>query len=148
MAQIPLPERGQPLDVGYISRLAQAINDISKDVSPARYDYVTVDTKDAGPQNKKIGEVRVLGVIKNITSTDKSVLAGEAISFTHSFAGEFKFPPIVTATAVNVGSTPAGGNLIVVLKEPTTSGISGEVRFNDSGKVSVNVNLIIIGVPN
>jgi hypothetical protein len=147
MAQIPLPERGQPLDVAYISRLAQAINDVSKDVSPARYDYVTIDTKDTGPQNKKIGEVRVLGVIKKV-ATSKAVIPGEEISFSHSFAGEFKFAPVVTATAINVGATTAGGNISVILKDPTTSGIEGTIRFNASGDVSVNVNLIIIGVPN
>jgi hypothetical protein len=147
MAIIPLPERGQPLDVAYISRLAQAINDLSKDASPARYDYVTIDTKDTGPQNRKMTEVRVLGVIKKV-ATSKAVIPGEEIAFSHSFNGEFKFAPIVTATAINVGATTAGGNITVILKEPTTSGIEGTVRFNDTGTVSVNVNLIIIGVPN
>lgn len=147
MAQIPLPERGQPLDVAYISRLAQAINDISRDTSTARYDYITIDTKDSGPQNKKMSEVRVLGVIKKLPA-GKTVIPGEEITFSHSFNGEFKFAPIVTATAINVGGTSAGGNVTVILKDPTNSGIEGSVRFNDSGTVTVNVNLIIIGVPN
>jgi hypothetical protein len=147
MAQIPLPERGQPLDVAYISRLAQAINDVSRDTSTARYDYITIDTKDSGPQNKKMSEVRVLGVIKKLPA-GKSVIPGEEIGFSHSFNGEFKFAPIVTATAINVGGTTAGGNVTLILKDPTTSGIEGTVRFNDSGTVTVNVNLIIIGVPN
>lgn len=147
MAQIPLPERGQPLDVTYISRLAQAINDVSKDVSPSTYDYVTIDTKDSGPQNKKMGEVRVLGVIKKVAGS-RSVVSGEELPFSHSFKGEFKYAPVVTATAINVGATTAGGNVTVILKDPTTSGIEGTVRFNNSGDVSINVNLIIIGVPN
>jgi hypothetical protein len=147
MATVPLPERGQPLDVAYISKLAQAINDVSKDVSPATYDYVTIDTKDSGPQNKKMGEVRVLGIIKKVAGS-RLVVSGEELPFSHSFQGEFKFAPIITATAINVGATTAGGNVTVILKDPTTSGIEGTVRFNDSGTVSVNVNLIIIGVPN
>lgn len=147
MAIIPLPERGQPLDVTYISKLAQAINDLSKDVSPATYDYVTIDTKDSGPQNRKMGEIRMIGVIKKLPAS-KSVIAGEVIGFTHSFKGEFKFPPVVTATAINVGGQGAGGNVTVILEDPTTSGISGTVRFNEPGIVSVNVNLIIIGIPN
>jgi hypothetical protein len=147
MAQIPLPERGQPLDVAYISRLAQEINNLSRDASTARYDYITIDTKDSGQQNKKMSEVRVLGVIKKLPA-GKKVTAAEEIGFTHSFNGEFKFAPIVTATAINVGGGSAGGNVTVILKDPTTSGIEGTVRFNESGTATVNVNLIIIGVPN
>lgn len=147
MAQIPLPERGQPLDVAYISRLAQEINNLSKDASTARYDYITIDTKDSGPQNKKMSEVRVLGVIKKLPA-GKTVSPGDQVAFDHPFNGEFKFAPVVTATAINVGGTGAGENVTVILKEPTTSGISGNVRFNETGTASVNVNLIIIGVPN
>ena len=44
MAKIPLPERGQPLDVSYVYQLANAINELSTQVSPATYKYVTVDT--------------------------------------------------------------------------------------------------------
>ncbi len=44
MAKVPLPERGQPLDVTYIYQLADALNDVSTQVSSATYNYTTVDT--------------------------------------------------------------------------------------------------------
>jgi hypothetical protein len=68
--------------------------------------------------------------------------------FTYSFPGEFKYTPIATATAINTGNTVAGKNVTIVLKSITTSGVEGIVKFNTSGDVSVDVNLIIIGVPN
>jgi hypothetical protein len=148
MAIIPLPERGQPLDVAYISKLAQAVNDLSKETQSSRYNYVSIATEDVGPQNKKITDVRVVTKIEKVTTTSQNVNANDELKFASTFAGEFKFPPVVTATVVNVGGTPAGADVSIVLNKPTTSGVDGVVKFNRSGLVSTSVNLIIIGVPN
>lgn len=147
MSKIPLPERGQPLDVTYIYELAQVVNELAKEISPATYDYVTVQTLDNGPQNRKITEVRVRAGLEKVASS-RSVLAGDQLPFSHSFTGEFRFAPIVTATPINVGQTPAGSNVTVILNDPSTSSVSGFVKFNTSGEVSLNVNLIIVGIPN
>lgn len=148
MAKIPLPERGQPLDVTYISQLAQAVNELSSAISPATYKYTSIDTANAGRQNLKSSEARVIaGKVRVVNSG--TVTAGEEKSFTYSFPGEFKYAPIATATAENIGNTVAGKNVTVVLKSVTTSGAEGIVRFNTTGdNVSIDVNLIIIGVPN
>ena len=147
MAKIPLPERGQPLDVAYVYELAQAVNELSKEVSPATYDYVTVQTADNGPQNRKVTEVRVIGALAKVASS-RNVTSGEQLPFSVSFQGEFRFPPIVTATPINVGQTPARSSVTVILNDPSTSGVGGFVKFNTSGTTSLNVNLIIIGIPN
>jgi hypothetical protein len=148
MAIIPLPERGQPLDVTYISRLAQAVNEVSKETQLSRYNYVSIATKDAGPQNKKVTDVRIITKIEKITTSGQNVLTDQQIKITSTFANEFKFAPIVTATVVNAGATDAGNKVSLVLGEPTTSGVDIFVKFNASGPVTINVNLIIIGVPN
>ena len=44
MAKVPLPERGQPLDVTYIYQLAETINDLATQVSSATYNYTTTGT--------------------------------------------------------------------------------------------------------
>ena len=147
MAKIPLPERGQPLDVTYISQMAQAINELSTAVSPATYKYTSIDTPNAGRQNIKSTEARVIGGNVRVLNSG-TITAGEEKSFTYSFAGEFKYTPIATATPINTGNTVAGKNVTVILKSITTSSLEGIVRFNTSGDVSVDVNLIIIGVPN
>ena len=51
-------------------------------------------------------------------------------------------------TAVNIGNTPAGQNVNVILKSVTTSRVEGIVRFGASGDLSLAVHLIIIGIPN
>ena len=147
MAKIPLPERGQPLDVSYIYQLANAINELSTQVSPATYKYVTVDTTGVGKQSVKASEARIIGgYVDVVSSSTKS--AGNEVAFSYDFAADFKYAPIVTATPINTGGTDAGKNVSVVLKTITTSKVEGIVRFNSTGDLSVAVNLIIIGIPN
>jgi hypothetical protein len=148
MAKIPLPERGQPLDVTYISQLAQVVNELSNAMSPSTYKYTSIDIPDGGKVNIKSNEARVIGGKVRVVGSG-TFSAGEEKTFTYPFPGEFKYIPIATATPINFGNTIAGKNVTVVLKSITTAGLDGFVRFNTSGdNVAIDVNLIIIGVPN
>jgi hypothetical protein len=148
MSQIPLPERGQPIDVAYLYQIANGINQLSNQVSSATYNYATIDTvSGGGPQSIKTSEMRVVG--GSITVANAStVSAATTKSFSYQFAGDFKYTPIVTATPINTGKTAAGENVTVVITDVTRSSVDGIVRFNSSGDLSVIVNLIIIGIPN
>ena len=147
MAKVPLPERGQPLDVTYIYQLADAVNDLSTQVSSATYNYTTIDTVSAGKQNIKTSEARVVGGYVEVAN-NSTVTAASEKTFSYDFPSDFKYSPIVSATLVNVGNTPAGQNVSVILKTITTSRIEGVVRFGASGDLSLAVHLIIIGIPN
>jgi hypothetical protein len=147
MAKVPLPERGQPLDVTYIYQLADTINDLSTQVSSATYNYTTVDTVSAGKQSVKTSEARMIGGYVEIAN-NSTVSAGNEKTFSYDFPSDFKYQPIATATLVNVGNTPAGQNATVILKVVTTSRVEGIVRFGASGDLSLAVNLIILGIPN
>lgn len=147
MAKVPLPERGQPLDVAYIYTLADTINDLSSQVSSATFNYTTIDTASAGKQSVKTSESKFVGGIVQVTSNTPLSSAGE-VDFTYDFPSDFKYPPIVSATPINVGNTTAGQNVSVVLKTVTTSKVEGTVRFNAAGNVSVSVHLILLGIPN
>ena len=147
MAKVPLPERGQPLDVTYVYQLANAINDLSTQVSSATYNYTTVDTISAGKQSIKTSEARVIGGYLEVAN-NSTVTASSEKTFSYDFPSDFKYQPIATATAVNIGNTPAGQNVNVILKTVTTSRVEGIVRFGASGDLSLAVNLIIIGIPN
>jgi hypothetical protein len=147
MAKVPLPERGQPLDVTYIYQLADTINDLSTQVSSATYNYTTIDTVSAGKQSVKTSEARMIGGYVEIAN-NSTVSAGNEKTFSYDFPSDFKYQPIATATLVNVGNTPAGQNASVILKVVTTSRVEGIVRFGASGDLSLAVNLIILGIPN
>ena len=147
MAKVPLPERGQPLDVTYIYQLSEAINDIATQVSSATFNYATIDTVSAGKQNIKTADTRVIGGYVEVAN-NSTVNAGNEKTFEYVFPSDFKYAPIATATAVNIGDTPAGKNVTVILKSVTTSRVEGVVRFGASGDLSLAVHLIVIGFPN
>jgi hypothetical protein len=147
MAKVPLPERGQPLDVSYLYQLTNALNQLSDQVSTATYNYTTIDTVSAGKQNIKTSEARMIGGSVTVAS-NSTVTATTTKPFTYTFPSDYKYTPIVTASPINTGKTSAGENVSVVLTDITRSSVNGLVRFNASGDVSVVVNLIIIGIPN
>lgn len=147
MAILPVPERGQPLDVTYIYQIVKAINDLSSHVSSSTNQYVTVDNLAGGPKSVKISEARIIGgYVQVTTSTTKT--AGSSEPFTYSFGTEFKFPPIVTATPKNVGNTDTGKDVTVTINTISTSKVDGTVKFNSGGDTSIGINLIVVGIPN
>lgn len=145
--QIPLPNRGQPLDLTYIYQVAEAVNNLSKEVLPSSNNYATVDTVSAGKQSARVNDLKMIGGYVEVAN-NSTVNAGNEKSFFYDFPADFKYAPIATATPVNVGDTPAGRNVSVILRSVTTSRVEGIVRFNSTGEVSVAINLIIMGIPN
>jgi hypothetical protein len=146
MAKIPLPDRGQPLDVTYIYQIADAINQVSNEISSATYNYTTVSTRDAGDQVIQTRAAKILAGYVDIT-TNESVTAGTTKSFTFSYSADFKYPPIATATVVNRGISDVGDDVTVVIRSITTSRIEGIVKFNSAGQVTTTVNITVIGIP-
>lgn len=147
MAKIPTPDRGQPLDVSYIYQMANAINELSSQVSSPTYRYASVDTS-SGPQNTLITNTKVVAGVIDVYSTLTDVSPGLTIDRSYSFnTGEFKYPPIVTATPVLTSKSENGSDLSVTIKQITTSRVDISVTFFGTGKAALRVNLIAIGLP-
>jgi hypothetical protein len=147
MAKVPLPERGQPIDVSYIYQLTNAINQISDQLTSVGYNYTTIDTPSAGRQNVETANARIIGGSVVVTSNSTQA-ADSTKQFNYSYNGNFKYRPIVTATVVNTGGDKtAGDGATVVITNVDENALSGIVRFDKSGKASVSVNLIIVGIP-
>jgi hypothetical protein len=147
MSKVPLPERGQPIDVSYVYQLTNAINQISDQLTSVGYNYTTVDTPSAGKQNVETANARIIGGSVVVTSGEDQA-RNSTKPFNYSYNNNFKYPPIVTATVVNSGVIgTAGAGATVVLTNVDQNSLSGIVRFDASGKASVSVNLIIVGIP-
>lgn len=147
MSKIPLPQRGQPIDLAYISTIANAVNDLSIAQTSSSKSYMTVDTASAGPQSVRTSDARIIG--GSIVVTNKNtVKIGQEEDFSYPFQGgtTFQYPPIVTATAINIDGTPAGESVNIILRQVNRDRVDGVVRFNTDGVASVGVNLIAIGV--
>jgi hypothetical protein len=146
MAKVPLPERGQPLDVTYLYQLVEAVNDLSTQVASKVTNNTVIDTASAGKKEVKTSNSRIVGGLVEVAN-NSTVSAGNEKTFTYDFK-DFKYPPIVSATPVNTGQTPAGQNVNIILKSVTETRVEGIVRFGASGDLSLSVHLIIIGIPN
>jgi hypothetical protein len=147
MARIPTPDRGQPLDVTYIYQIVEAINDLSSQISSAKYKYATIDTSD-GRQSTLLTDTKVVAGEREIYPTLTTVTAETEQSFIFSFQGEYKYPPIVTATPVLIEGTSSGKDVAVVISSVTSSAVNGIVRFNSAGQLALKVHIIAIGIPN
>ena len=147
MSQIPLPERGQPIDVTYIYQLADAINNLSAQITPSTNKYVTIDTPLDGKQSVLSSGVKMNAAYVQVYN-NATVLAGQEQEFTYFYPSEYKFAPVATATPVNVDGTSAGKDVSVILKSVSTASVNGIVKFNTNGDLTIGVNLIIVGIPN
>lgn len=133
---IPTPNRGQPLDVDYISQMANQINAIGNLVDNATA-FSTV-----GTISRRTNELKI--VAKTISySKQADEKASDSISVT--------FPPfngIPIATATVVSSSDVGDSASVVIKELTSQSASLKVDFGDkTGVAAININFIAVGLP-
>ena len=146
MAKIPLPERGQPLDVEYLYTIATAINSLATQVASATNKYTTVDTPSSGKHVVKTGDARIVGGYANIDAPS-SINANTSASFSFSLGEGFKYAPVVTATPINRGATGTQTDVTVVINSVTTQSVNGQVYFRNAGNFSMDVNIIAIGIP-
>lgn len=144
---VPIPQRGQPLDLTYIYNLANAVNELSASISSSIEKYVTVDTPAVGKISVKSSDAKIIAAYQEINS-DATVTADSEKSFSYSFETPFKFAPIATVSPVNIGDTDAGENVRVILTQVTTTRVDGVVKFGATGKATIGVNIIVVGIPN
>jgi hypothetical protein len=148
MARIPTPDRGQPLDVTYVYQIVEAINELSSQISSSKYKYASIDTP-GGNEGTLLTETKVVAGSKDIYKTLTTVTADTApVPFSYPFQGEYKYPPIVTASPVLLEGTAAGIDVSVVIQSITTGAVSGFVKFNTGGSVALKVHIIAVGIPN
>jgi hypothetical protein len=146
MAKIPTPDRGQPLDVSYVYQIVEAINDLASQISSARYKYASIDTTN-GNESTLLTDTKVVAGEKVIYPTLTNVTAESTQSFSYSFKGEYKYPPIVTVTPVLIEGTSSGQDVSVVIQNVTNSSVNGIVRFNTGGSLALKVHIIAVGIP-
>ena len=148
MAILPVPERGQPLDVTYIYDIVKSVNDLYTILgSDSRKGEVGVYTKGPeGPQAMKTSEAQVEAAFTTVSPASLQT-AGTSLPWSHSFNKQFAYPPIVTATAYNKGNTDSGKDVTVTINSITTSKVEGFVKFNVGGDTPIGINIIAVGKP-
>jgi hypothetical protein len=141
MAKVPLPERGQPIDVTYVSQITNAINDLSDRIVTKGYNFTTILGKDI-----RTSDVRIIATTLDVSSGSAETAEGVR-EFQLGFSKNFSSTPVATATILNNGETDAGNAATVVLTDVNANGLEGLVRFQKTGNVTAKVNIIVVGIP-
>lgn len=147
MAILPPPDRGQPIDVSYIWNIVTKLNGLAEQIQESSAKYTTIYTRElADQQNLKTSDTKFFASYVDLPQQLQITTRGQKESFSVSISG-FKYPPIVTATTVNTGTSDAGNDATASIASVTNSRIDGFVTFNSTGNVNVAVNIIAIGIP-
>lgn len=146
--KLPVPQRGQPLDLSFIYDLVNSVNELWTQIATRVSTYASIDTA-SGRKSVRSSEIKFVAGYKEVLSSETSVSAGSTVAFQYDFTNEFMYPPIVTLTPITIGSsnTEASKNTSVVVTSVSTSRVEGIVKFDVTGKAAVGVNIVAVGVP-
>ena len=136
---LALPERGQPIDVTYLYRMAQAINDLTAKVVVSTYNNTTV-----GQQSVQTSNAMIHCTETNLAQT---VSKDTSIEWHVDLTTQFLLNPSVTCSVFNRGKTAPGNDAIVTITNITPNRVDGVIQFLTAGSVNVDVIVQAIGIP-
>lgn len=139
MAQIELPERGQPLDISYIYRVVEQIRVLSDAIGTAfsKIKYRDVST----PSN--VSSTNLVFYAETLKITNGNLSTQTNATSTFDYSGMFKTTPVVVCSVISLDGV---SNLYAVLEKVTQNNCNVNV-FSPStgGAFSADVSIIAIG---
>lgn len=139
MAQIELPERGQPLDISYIYRVVEQIRILSDALGTAfsKIKYRDVST----PSN--VSSTNLVFYAETLKITNGNLSTQTNATSTFDYSGMFKTTPVVVCSVTSLDGV---SNLYAVLEKVTQNNCNVNV-FSPStgGAFSADVSIIAIG---
>jgi hypothetical protein len=141
-----LPQQGQPLDLQYISELAQSIIYLNSAVSSKSYSKSLVRNFDGLTKIDRTSNSSFYASFHPVV-TNETITPGSIKKFTHNFTNTFITAPVVTITPFSSGKTNTGHDATVVITEVNPGFVSGVLKFNNTtaGDATVGLNIIAIG---
>lgn len=139
MAQIELPDRGQPLDISYLYRIVTEINSVSKLIGNtlSKLKYRDKSTKSQVLTSNLVFYAETLKIIDANLSVQPNAPA------TFDYSGIFKTTPIVISSVTSITGV---SNLYTVLNSVTQNSCQVNVYSSaTSGAIEADVSIIAIG---
>lgn len=141
--KLPLPERGQPIDLSYMYQMANAINDLNNQLASNSVTSVVNN----GIELREDATTSNLRFYATTTSIQAgTVTAGTSRAWSADFSPNFLYTPVVTATVQNNTSSTAGNNITLVIKSITTGRVDGNIIYNAAGSIDITINVIAVGI--
>jgi hypothetical protein len=138
MGAISTPEPGQPLDINYISEMANQINQLTRSISTTAASSSSVNGR-----YDITGNLKIFAETKKLVTASATSGGSETFSFTYP---EFRFLPVATITITNDSGSDPGYFYTATLRRITTSRAEGIIKFQKSDSVSLSVSIIVIGI--
>lgn len=145
MANLPLPQRGQPIDFNYVYQIVKAVNDISTQIVNQSKN-INIYTP-SGPQNVDLAHVGIDAAYFQVSATSESIDA--PVNGSYTFKTSFKVPPVVTITPYAQTHAAVNYDAIVVITDITQTEVKFKVTFPNASKKtkgSISVQLTAIGI--
>ena len=141
MARVPVPQQGQPLDLSYISTLANAVNQLSEEGAARAQgnNFILRGSAISTPSSYKLYGAQIIAQQISFAAGTSDTLE-QTVSFSPY---NFKNAPIVTATLADSSDNKA----IISLKNINSSSATVVVKFPTSENNVTNVNIMAIGLP-
>jgi hypothetical protein len=139
MAQIELPDRGQPLDISYLYRIVNEINNVSSLIgnSLSKLKYRDKSTKSQVLTSNLVFYAETQKIIDANLSVQPNAPA------TFDYSGIFKTTPIVLSSVTSISGV---SNLYTVLNSVTQNSCQVNVYSSaTSGKIEADVSIVAIG---
>lgn len=133
--RIPLPQKGQPLDITYINTLVSAINSLSDSVAADKI-------QSFGYDGKLQTTAAHLGLDSGYMHISKS---GEPTKVTDNFVVPFIEPPLIVAT-VSAGGGGLGYTVRLSIAARTASSVTFDLSWTDETQQLIDIHWIAIGL--
>ena len=139
MAQIELPDRGQPLDISYLFRIAQEINRVSELIGTT---LSKIKFRDNSTPSQLLTS-NLAFYAETLKIVDGNLSVTEITSATFDYSGIFKTTPVVVCSVTAVTGVSA---LYSVLDGVTQNSCNVKVfSSKTSGAFSADISIIAIG---
>jgi hypothetical protein len=141
MGAIPLPERGQPLDLNYLYEVVNQLNNITNTVTSKSNAISRINSQSLTTSN-----LVIFGDSKPFSADNVAINSNTTVTF--NFNQPFKFPPVIVCSIENRLNNSIGQNVVSTVTQVNNSGATVNLRFGTAGVVGLVVNIIAIGIPN
>lgn len=139
MAVIETPDRGQPLDISYLYRMVNELNNVSQLIGNGISKIKYRDT--STPAQPKTGNLVFYAETLKITDVNLSTQTNATSTFDYS--GLFKTTPVVVCSITSLDGV---SNLYAVLEKVTQNNCNVNIFSSSTGGAfSADVSIIAIG---
>ena len=139
MAQIELPDRGQPLDISYLYRVINELNNVSSLVGTGTSKIKYKDSTTSSQVNTR----NLVFYAETVKIVDANLSVQQNAPANFDYSGIFKTTPVVLCSVTSVTGV---SNLYPVLKQVTQNSCEVNVfSSSTSGTFGAEVSIIAVG---